>query len=109
MSVKLFQTCSCINCLEIAQMMSQHFEYLQKLVTFIYTVSLKKHYPCMSFSFTVSDNFKLMLLRKSGLKGAMGYKESILGTSELKKMLKINIFVSLCDNSVHKGAGKHKI
>ena len=29
---------------------------------------------------------------------------SILGTSELKKLLKIDIFVSLCDNSAHKRA-----
>ena len=34
---------------------------------------------------------------------------SILGTSELKKLLKIDIFVSLCDNSAHKRAGKQKI
>ena len=27
---------------------------------------------------------------------------SILGTSELTKLLKINIFVSLCNNSAHK-------
>ena len=34
---------------------------------------------------------------------------SISGTSELKKLLKIDIFVSLCDNSAHKRAGKQKI
>ena len=34
---------------------------------------------------------------------------SILGTSELKKMLKIDIFVSICDNSAHKRAGKQEI
>ena len=34
---------------------------------------------------------------------------SILGTSELKKLLKIGIFVSLCHNSAHKRAGKQKI
>ena len=36
-------------------------------------------------------------------------KESILGTSELKKLLKIDIFVSRCDNSAHKSAGEQKI
>ena len=36
-------------------------------------------------------------------------KGSILGTSELTKLLKINIFVSLCDNSSHKRTGKQKI
>ena len=34
---------------------------------------------------------------------------SILGTSELTKLLKIDIFVSLCDNSAHKRAGMQKI
>ena len=34
---------------------------------------------------------------------------SILGTSEFKKSLKIDIFVSLCDNSAHKRAGKKRI
>ena len=34
---------------------------------------------------------------------------SLLGTFELKKLLKIDIFVSLCDSSVHKRAGKQKI
>ena len=34
---------------------------------------------------------------------------SILGTFELKKSLKINTFVSLCDNSAQKRAGKLKI
>ena len=34
---------------------------------------------------------------------------SILGTFELKKSLKIDIFLSLCDNSAHKRAGKQKI
>ena len=34
---------------------------------------------------------------------------SILGTFELTKLLKIDTFVSLCDNSTHKRAGKHKI
>ena len=34
---------------------------------------------------------------------------SILGTFELKTLLKIDIFVSLCDNSAHKRAGKQKI
>ena len=33
---------------------------------------------------------------------------SILGASELKKTLKIDICVSLCDNSAHKRAGKQK-
>ena len=33
----------------------------------------------------------------------------ILGTLELKKLLRIDIFVSLCDNSAHKRAGKQKI
>ena len=33
---------------------------------------------------------------------------SILGTSELKKSLKIDIFVSVRDNSAHKRAGKQK-
>ena len=33
---------------------------------------------------------------------------SILGTSKLTKLLKIDIFVSLCDNSAHKRAGKQK-
>ena len=36
-------------------------------------------------------------------------EESILGTSKLKKLLRTDIFVSLCDNSAHKRAGKHKI
>ena len=36
-------------------------------------------------------------------------EESISGTSELKKLLKINIFVSFCDRSAHKIAGKQKI
>ena len=36
-------------------------------------------------------------------------EKSILGTSELKKLLKFYIFVSLCDNSGHKRAGKQKI
>ena len=34
---------------------------------------------------------------------------SILGTFELKKLLKIEIFVFLCDNSAHKKAGKQNI
>ena len=34
---------------------------------------------------------------------------SILGTFDLKKSLKIDIFVSLCDNSAQKRAGKQKI
>ena len=34
---------------------------------------------------------------------------SILGTSEFKKLLKSTFFVSLCDNSAHKRAGKQKI
>ena len=34
---------------------------------------------------------------------------STLGAFELKKLLKIDIFVSLCDNSAHKRAGKQKI
>ena len=34
---------------------------------------------------------------------------SILGTSELKKLLKIDISVSLCDNAAHKRAGKQRI
>ena len=34
---------------------------------------------------------------------------SNLGTSKLKELLKIDIFVSLCDNSAYKGAGKQKI
>ena len=34
---------------------------------------------------------------------------STLGTSELTKLLKIDIFVSLCDNSAHKRVGKQKI
>ena len=34
---------------------------------------------------------------------------SILGTSELTKLLKIDIFVSLCDNSAHKRADKQEI
>ena len=34
---------------------------------------------------------------------------SILGKFELKKSLKIDIFVSLSDNSAHKRAGKQKI
>ena len=34
---------------------------------------------------------------------------SIIGTSELKKSLKIDIFVSLCDNSAYERAGKQKI
>ena len=33
---------------------------------------------------------------------------SILGLFELNKLLKTNIFVSLCDNSAHKRAGKQK-
>ena len=33
---------------------------------------------------------------------------SILGTFELKKLIKIDMFVSLCDNSAHKRAGKLK-
>ena len=33
----------------------------------------------------------------------------ILGTSELTKLLKIDIFVSLCDNSTQKRAVKQKI
>ena len=36
-------------------------------------------------------------------------EESILETSELKKLLKNDIFVSLCDNSAHKRAGTQKI
>ena len=34
---------------------------------------------------------------------------SILGITELKKMLKTDIFVSLCDNSLDQRAGKQKI
>ena len=34
---------------------------------------------------------------------------SILATSELTKLLKIDMFVSLCNNSAHKRAGKQKI
>ena len=34
---------------------------------------------------------------------------SILGTSELKKLLKIHIFVSLCDNSAPRRPSKQKI
>ena len=34
---------------------------------------------------------------------------SILGTSELKKLLKTHIFVPLCNNSAHKRAGNQKI
>ena len=34
---------------------------------------------------------------------------SILGTFELKKSLKIDIIVSLCDHSAHKRASKQKI
>ena len=33
---------------------------------------------------------------------------SILGTHELQKLLKIDIFVSFCDDSAHKRAGKQK-
>ena len=36
-------------------------------------------------------------------------EKSILGTFELKKSLKIDIFISLCDNSAHKIAGKQNI
>ena len=36
-------------------------------------------------------------------------EESILGTSELKKSLKIDIIVSIWDYSAHKRAGKQKI
>ena len=34
---------------------------------------------------------------------------SILGTFRLKKLLKIDIFISLCDNSVHNRAMNLKI
>ena len=34
---------------------------------------------------------------------------SILGTFGLKKILKIDIFISLCDNSAQNRAGKPKI
>ena len=34
---------------------------------------------------------------------------SILGTYELTKLLKIDIFISLCDNSAHKRVGRQKI
>ena len=34
---------------------------------------------------------------------------SILGTFELKKSPKIDIFICLCDNSAHNRAGKQKI
>ena len=33
---------------------------------------------------------------------------SISGTSELTKSLKVDVFVSLCDNSAHKRAGKDR-
>ena len=36
-------------------------------------------------------------------------ERSILGTSELTKLLKIDIFISLCDSSADKKAGKEKI
>ena len=36
-------------------------------------------------------------------------KGPISGTFELKTLLNIDIFVSLCDKSTHKRAGKHKI
>ena len=34
---------------------------------------------------------------------------SILGTFELRKLLKIDIFISLCDNSAHKRADKQEM
>ena len=34
---------------------------------------------------------------------------SILGTSELTKLLTIDIFVSFCDNSAHKRTNKQKM
>ena len=34
---------------------------------------------------------------------------SILGTFALSKLLKIDIFVSFCNNSAHKRAGKQKL
>ena len=34
---------------------------------------------------------------------------SILGIFELEKLLEIDIFVFLCDNSAHKKAGKQRI
>ena len=34
---------------------------------------------------------------------------SILGTSELTKLVKIDIFVSISDNSTHERVGKQKI
>ena len=36
-------------------------------------------------------------------------ERSISGTFKFKKLLKMDIFISLCDNSTHKKAGKQKI
>ena len=47
--------------------------------------------------------------REGGKEGRREGEGSILGISELTKLLIIDTFISLCDNSAHKRAGKQKI